>query len=106
MSEPRELTEIGETADPVKVQRARVKDKLRLEREDSDVRHVMSTSAGRRFVAMLLRDSKFGSVGLRADDRMTLFALGELNAAHRLVSRLRRICLPLLRQMEDEEESN
>jgi len=103
MSEPRELTEIGETADPKKVERARDKQKLRFLQEDADVRHVMSTSSGRRFVAMLLRHGGFGSVGYRDNDRATTFALGELNAAHRLAARLRRVCLPLVRQLEDEE---
>jgi len=98
-----EVTKIGELGDEAKVGKMRDKDALAIEQEEHDIKAVMQTSEGRRFVATIIKDCGVGDIAYRESGRLTAFALGQQNFGHMLVAKLRTYCLELMRLMEDED---
>ena len=75
--------------------------------DDADIRFVMSSSHGRRFIWKLLSAGGVYSDPYTPGDAMTTaYRLGEQSFARRVIARLHksREARSLLRQMEDEHE--
>jgi RNase P protein component len=101
--ELKELTELGPAADPRKAASSREKQKLAEEQRKLDLVVVMSSPAGRRVMAEILRSSTIDELAFTLDAKQTAFNLGRQYTGEVLRSRMRRDCRELVRLMEDEE---
>jgi len=99
--EPRGITSIGALEDAELIQADRDKLKVRLSQEESDFGYVMSTPAGRRFVAEILLRCHHDP-NHNESHSYSSFILGQQVIGHWLESRLRDYCLDAMRLMEDE----
>jgi hypothetical protein len=66
----------------------------------------MSTEAGRRFAATLVKKCGVGSIAFRSTDRETAFALGAQNLGHWFVANCKSYCPELFSLMEAEDRAN
>lgn len=85
------------------------KRKLRRENELADVRTLMGSPAGRRFLTRLLGQTRAWKLAWEADDRGTYYALGEQSVGFWLLEELRqadkRLALEMLMEKEAREET-
>lgn len=86
-----------------------LKDKLRKEREDDDLKQVMSTECGRRFIWKTLSLSGVFEVSFTSDPYITSFNEGRRNKGLELFNDVMSVCPDLYLVMAEEakeQESN
>ena len=98
--------DLGETADPEVQEEQREKLKLTQVQFDADLAWLLSSAAGRRVAASILRECKVGSVPFHPDERFQTFCLGQLNVGHWLLAHMKRVDVDGVRLMEDEEKDS
>lgn len=100
--EPAEHTKQGPLADAKLVKADREKAELRKLQVSADIKAVMGTSAGRRFVARVLESTGIQLTAFVPNSKQTAFNLGAQQVGEQLTADLRRECIDLMRLMEDE----
>lgn len=79
-----------------------LKDKLRKEREDDDLKQVMSTECGRRFIWKTLSASGVFGVSFTSDPYITAFNEGRRNKGLELFNDVMSVCPDLYLVMAEE----